>query len=106
MEAIRDIANNSPKKPKIFWRTGGYAQDKQPRWAEVIAMHQDFVNSIERMQHEHVQVIDYGPAIWPRSFDNERIEGDMTPHYGLAGRLVLLHLLGNAVRKMEAANNP
>lgn len=39
-----------------------------------------------------VGLVDWGSAIYPRSFPPERIEGDMGPHYGLEARLLMAQM--------------
>lgn len=94
----------------VVWRTSGF-QDKDDTGNAYL---QDF-NKIS-MDHidgfikatngnSNITYVDWGTEIWPRSNGEDRIKGDIEPHYGLEGRLLFLQLLMNELDIKKNSNN-
>ena len=103
----------------VIWQTSGYSSltpsaDDQPAVQEFnravrhqIMEHyqqaqqqQQAAQEQQAQQHLHHHhtisyVPDFARVMEPRSFGEDRIEGDSPAHYGLAGRLVWIQLLAN-----------
>lgn len=56
-------------------------------------------------QNAKITVVDFGTVIWKRSFGNDRIIGDMKPHYGLQARLLFAQQLLHELTKEELERN-
>jgi hypothetical protein len=62
-------------------------------------------NDNQKRHSTNITVVDWGTVISKRSYGNERIAGDMKPHYGLEARLLfaqqLLHELLAAEQRQK-----
>ena len=88
----------------IVWRTSGFHQDglnsdvvhylneyamlRIEEWAKRLMQQGRTTNFV---------YVNFGKTIESRSFGNDRIRGDMKPHYGLEARYSLLQMLANVV---------
>jgi hypothetical protein len=91
---------------RIVWRTSGFKASKIADAKEgfVAEMNGKAMDQIEEIASgvsrspssaSNLMYVDWGGAIHPRSFGNERIVGDMKPHYGLEARYVLVQMITN-----------
>jgi hypothetical protein len=92
----------SPRR-SIVWRTSGFMASGAKK-NFVIEMNtkamdqiEEFASGMSRSPKSagNLTYVDWGGAIHPRSFGEERIEGDMQPHYGLEARYVLVQMITN-----------
>jgi hypothetical protein len=97
----------------IVWRTSGFmASGKEDEDFVVDKQNEDFVVNMNGKAMDEIEEIvtgvgrslnstsnltfvDWGGAVYPRSFGKSRIEGDMRPHYGLEARYVLVQMITN-----------
>ena len=103
----------------VIWQTSGYSSSGRAASADDQPAVQEFNRALVHQIMEHYQqaqtqqqqerqaqhshnhnhtisyVQDFARVMEPRSFGEDRIEGDSHAHYGLAGRLVWIQLLAN-----------
>lgn len=78
----------------VVWRTTGYSAFPKARKA-VDDLNAHVIGRIHQMSHPNLTYIDWGAAVYDRSFGENRIAGDIDAHYGLEPRLVAIQMLAN-----------
>jgi hypothetical protein len=105
-DTVHAVAKLQSSQTAIVWRTSGFHQG-DPRSIKVLKQNQMVMDLIDEFNHHYqaemkmlsnLSYVDWGGAIEPRSFGNERITGDLKPHYGLEPRLVLSQMITNNLR--------
>jgi hypothetical protein len=90
----------------IIWRTSGYfdttcydggksAVDVEKMKKTTTSLNQEAMDLIDKVTDPKLSYVDWGGAILPRSFGEDRIVGDMPAHNGLEPRHVLLQMITN-----------
>jgi hypothetical protein len=59
------------------------------------SLNQEAMDLIDKVTDPKLSYVDWGGAILPRSFGEDRIVGDMPAHNGLEPRHVLLQMITN-----------
>lgn len=80
---------------RVVVRTAAYSDWGPERAAEVDEMNEVIMDSIDQMQNPFLTYIHWGGAMRPRALFPHRIAGDNKAHFGVEGRLVLIHMLTN-----------
>lgn len=65
-----------------------------------LELNQAIMDAIDQNNEPRLSYVNWGEAVAPRSFQ-ERIQGDLKPHYGLEPRLVLLQMVANQLAWMD-----
>jgi hypothetical protein len=87
----------------VVWRTSGYIASGNNEDL-IFDMNEKAMDQIEEIitsssgattKTNNLTFVDWGGAIRPRSFGNERISGDMRAHYGVEARYVLVQMISN-----------
>jgi len=90
----------------VLWRTTGFSWNAPNETTrDVLQMNEKAkINVADRLERQiqnasstnnkngRIQIVDWGTAIYPRSFRPNRIEGDLAPHYGLEARLLMVQM--------------
>jgi hypothetical protein len=93
----------SPRRT-IVWRTSGHMKSGKKDENFVTDMNGNAMDKVEEITSgpsrstnstSNLTYVDWGGAVYPRSFEGARIEGDMKPHYGLEARYVLVQMITN-----------
>ena len=95
MQRVHD-ESGSDQKTTVFWRTTGFSEDaKVNQTRSILDMNQDAKTLVAHQPTNRtgsMGIIDWGTAIFPRSFPPHRITGDISPHYGLEVRLLMAQM--------------
>lgn len=108
-EAIEILGNiTSIELPdiRIIWRTGGWKKDvAHESHKATLEFNRVIMDTIDghHSNSSTMSYVNWGDAVLPRSFE-ERIVGDLKPHYGLEPRHVLVQMIANQVERMDQMN--
>jgi hypothetical protein len=101
-EVITLLTKLQSRQKTIIWRTSGYRhREKHEAVADLNEHAMDNIDAIVLDQEQkhgtmsNLTFVDWGGAIRPRSFEDERITGDSGNHYGLEPRYVLIQMITN-----------
>ncbi len=97
MAAMMQQTNgNETSTTAVLWRTAGFnANTTQFSIDGILHLNQVSNNFIQRNKDSTngtLRVIDWGSAVWPRSFFPEKVESDISAHYGLEARLLMAQM--------------
>jgi hypothetical protein len=97
-----DQSNHTSTRTAVLWRTIGFsASGGSTVTRKILDMNQlakDSVADRRRQQQNdetdlgYLGIIDWGTAIYPRSFPPNRIDGDIAAHYGAEARLLMAQM--------------
>ena len=98
---------DNPITTAVLWRTSGFHSTDDASVTNTI-LHMNrlswdrFRNRSMHAQSENgtVVMVDWGSAIFPRSFLPDRIEGDIRAHYGLEARLLMAQMTTQQVMNL------
>jgi len=86
----------------VVWRTSGFHMDGmnihyiyQLKQKAMDRIDQFGAQCLKEGRPSNLFSVNWGGAIEPRSFDGDRILGDLKPRYGLTARYVLLKMIAN-----------
>lgn len=111
MELLQEVASSSTRR--VVWRTSGFnnyrnkKEEEDPGNRILLELNQQAVRCIRTLaqqrwnrtgQPSNLTYIDWGKALLPRSFGEERIHGDLNVHYGLEARLLFIQMLMNHLK--------
>lgn len=90
------------RPPVIIWRTSGF-HGIGAGTNIVKNLNNDAMKQIEATSHTSrsgqgqpvLTYVDWGGAMWARSFGKQRIDGDIAAHYGLEARHTLIQMINN-----------
>jgi hypothetical protein len=94
----------------IVWRTSGFGlEDSLNVTLSMNEKAMDLIDSFSMARQQqsstnavsNLTFIDWGGALLTRSFGDDRIEGDMVPHYGVEARHAALQMITNQVAGMQ-----
>jgi hypothetical protein len=101
----------SSPKLQVVYRTCGY--DERPEYQnhtrvkDFEQINRDFVGEITNDGHRsknpsaNFTVVDWASVVSKRSFGEDRIRGDLPPHYGLQGRSLFIQQLVHELKKAD-----
>ena len=95
----------------ILWRTSGYDGDNtnpniqtnvisQMNQVIMDAFDHQLSSSSSSKFSSRFAYVNFGGAIEPRSFGNDRLQGDISAHYDLNARLVMIQMIANTLQDM------
>lgn len=98
--ALEEANNSTFRRTGVLWRTIGFSgassTDKNSTSTKIIMnlnqQAQTNVVAAERMNKGYLGLVDWGTAIYPRSFPPYRIQGDIAAHYGVEARLLMAQM--------------
>jgi hypothetical protein len=96
--ALKSLSNLASPKLRVIWRTIGFSQKHASSKDTIKGFNQIAKEFIEAQPH--MSYVDWGGEIERRSFGKERIEGDMSPHYGLEARTLMANMLTHEVASL------
>ena len=82
---------------EVIWRTTGYSAEARTE-RSVDALNEYVKNKIRDINHPNLTYFDWSAAVRERSIGDDRLVGDLKPHYGLEPRLVAIQMLANTLR--------
>ena len=97
IELLAKYATTNPST-NIIWRTSGHyaaPTSRNPKAIYILEANKQAVQQITNLGIKNLVLVDWGGALFHRSFGPARIKGDLAPHYGLEGRLVMIQLIAN-----------
>ena len=97
IELLAEFASANPST-NIIWRTSGHyaaPAPRNPKAIYILEANKQAVEQITNLGIKNLVLADWGGALFHRSFGPARIKGDLAPHYGLEGRLVMIQLIAN-----------
>lgn len=94
-EVIFYLDQMATAKRRVVVRTCAYSDWGQERAIQVDEMNEIIMDSIDQMKNPFLTYIHWGGAMKPRALSPYRIVGDNKAHFGVEGRLVLIHMLTN-----------
>lgn len=108
-ETMTRVAELSSDQRTIVWRTNGFSStgDNTDVSLELNRLVRErFEAEAERDvgERSNMVLLDWGNAIYPRSFGDDRIVGDIPYHYGLEARLAGIQMLMNVLVERDAEN--
>ena len=95
--SVAEFASANPST-NIIWRTSGHyaaPAPRNPKAIYILEANKQAVEQITNLGIKNLVLADWGGALFHRSFGPARIKGDLAPHYGLEGRLVMIQLIAN-----------
>jgi hypothetical protein len=98
---IEGLQNASGPNLQIIWRTTGFVENHEgdEMNLEMIQKAKEAIDNklvpttTTTTRHPNMTFVDWGSQIYPRSFADTRIKGDLRPHYGLEARTLLAQML-------------
>lgn len=101
---LENLKKQSSPDLQIVYRTCAFdARDEyrnNPRIADFSRVVDNFFNNTDPA--DNVTLVDWANAVDKRSFGEERISGDLPPHYGLQARTLFIQQLMHELMKAEA----
>jgi hypothetical protein len=101
-DVITLLTKLQSRQKMIIWRTSGYHHREKHQFISDLNEHaMDKIEEIVLDQEQkngtmsNLTFVDWGGAIRPRSFKQERIIGDTEEHYGLEPRYALIQMITN-----------
>jgi hypothetical protein len=85
---------------QIIWRTSGFLEHRTKAHV-TLHLNQVFMDLLDEVDHPNVSYVDWGAAVFDRSFGRVRISGDGKSHYGLGARIAELQLVTNQIKDMN-----
>jgi hypothetical protein len=91
----------------IVWTTSGFGNKKTKKF--LVNLNEKAMNEIDDLSYKqqrsnnvtsNLTYVDWGGAVLPRSFGDDRIKGDMLPHYGVEARNTAIQMITNQVAGM------
>jgi hypothetical protein len=90
--ALNRVASN---QTRVVVRTAAYSDWGEERAIEIDELNEVVMDQIDQMKNPYLTYIHWGGAMKPRALYPNRITGDNRAHFGVEGRLVLIHMLTN-----------
>lgn len=97
-KTIKEAHDNDQAPTAVIWRTTGFDSKSDggttDRVLHLNRMALDFVQnkSVLMSSNGTIGLVDWGAAIFPRSFSTEKIPGDLGAHYGLEARSLMAQM--------------
>jgi hypothetical protein len=111
-DAIYAAANFSIKTGKrVVWRTCGFDANYSLSDDKVRLLNQRLMDTIDKLHDNNntnmkMTYVNWGEAVEPRSFDVERLSGDMHAHYSHEPRVVLIQMITNHLHDIGFFREP
>ncbi len=109
LQAAQQMANimkqahaNDSSPTAVLWRTPGFhANSTQFDINNTFHLTQMSIDFIQKSKlSSNLKVVDWGTAVWPRSFKHQRVKGDIDAHYGLEPRLLMAQMTTQELMKI------
>lgn len=101
---LENLQKQSSPDLQIMYRTCAFdARDEyryHPRIADFSGVVKDFFNHAN--PNDNLTLVDWANTVDKRSFGEDRIKGDLPPHYGLQARTLFIQQLMHELMKAEA----
>jgi hypothetical protein len=97
--AFHSISSN---KLQIFWKTTGGSGNHSPGHTQTLRNMNDFVRQwFNEHNSPHMHLVDFEKQIRPRSEGEDRIAGDLHPHWGVEARHLTAQLFTHALEMID-----
>jgi hypothetical protein len=94
-KAVVALNRVAASQTRVVVRTAAYSDWGEERAVEIDEMNEVVMDQIDQMKNPFLTYIHWGGAMKPRALYPNRIAGDNRAHFGVEGRLVLIHMLTN-----------
>lgn len=82
----------------LRWRTSGFWDTPDVVGRDMpLVLNKRAMETIDSYNNRLFRYVDWGGAIYPRSFGTDRIKGDIDTHYGPVARILMLQILANSL---------